>query len=98
LYGKISFNSSSGSKFNIFGFHFEDKVKYQNIADLNWKTTGFGSNFVLVPSETAVLIEGNFAYSKYAINLDEADIKPRKSEISGFNAGLNFTYFNDKDE
>ncbi len=98
LYGKVSFNSSTGSKFNVFGFHFQDKVKYQHIADLEWKTTGFGSNFVLVPSETSVLIDGNFAYSKYSIQLTESDVKPRYSEISGFNAGLNFTYFIDKDE
>ncbi|MCX6291778.1 MAG: TonB-dependent receptor [Bacteroidetes bacterium] len=98
LYGKISFNSSTGSKFNIFGFHFEDKVKYQHIADLGWKTTGFGTNFVLVPNETSVLIEGNFAYSKYSIGLTEADAKPRASDISGFNGGLNFTYFIDKNE
>jgi len=98
LYGKISFNSSTGSKFNLFGFHFEDKVKYQGIADLGWNSTGFGSNFILVPGETDVLIEGNFAYTDYSIAINEADIKPRTSEISGFNAGLNFTYFNDKDE
>ncbi len=98
LYGKVSFNSSSGSKFNVFGFHFEDNVKYLHIADLGWTTTGFGTNFVLVPSETSVLIDGNFAYSKYGITLKELDGKPRLSEISGFNAALNFTYFNDKDE
>jgi hypothetical protein len=98
LYGKISFNSSSGSKFNIFGFHFEDKVKYQHIADLGWKTSGFGTNFVLIPSGTSVLIEGNFAYSGYSIQLTEKDAKPRLSDISGFNGGLNFTYFIDKDE
>jgi len=52
----------------------------------------------LVPSETSVLIEGNFAYSKYSIELDEQAFKPRMSDISGFNGGLNFTYFIDKDE
>src|SRR6185436_2660777 len=98
LYGKVSFNSSSGSKFNVFGFHFEDNVNYQHIAELGWKSTGFGSNFILVPSESTVLIDGNFAYSKYSISLSEVDSKPRFSEISGFNAALNFTYFNDKDE
>ncbi len=98
LYGKISFNSSSGSKFNLFGFHFEDKVKYQHIADLGWKSNGFGTNFVLVPGGTSVLIDGNFAYSNYSINLAEIDAKPRLSEISGFNGALSFTYFIDKDE
>ena len=98
LYGKISFNSSSGSKFNLFGFHFKDDVKYQHIADLGWQSTGFGSNFVLIPSESSVLIDGNFAYSKYSIELIEFDAKPRFSEISGFNGALTFTYFFNKDE
>lgn len=98
LYGKISFNSSNGSKFNMFGFHFKDDVKYQHIADLGWQSTGFGSNFVLIPSESSVLIDGNFAYSKYSIELIEFDAKPRFSEISGFNGALNFTYFFNKDE
>ena len=34
LYGKLSINSGTGSKFNIFGFRFDDKViNYQSIAD-----------------------------------------------------------------
>jgi hypothetical protein len=98
LYGKISLNSSTGSKFNLFAFHFEDNVKYQHVADLGWKSTGFGTNFVLVPGETSVLIDGNFAYTKYSIGLTETDEKPRKSDISGFNGALNFTYFFNKDE
>jgi hypothetical protein len=98
LYGKVSFNSSKGSKFNIFGFHFTDNVNYYHVADLGWKSTGFGSNFVLVPSGSAVLIDGNFAYSQYGIDLDEGEGKVRSSDISGFNAGLNFSYFIGKDE
>ena len=37
LYGKISLNSSSGSKVNFFGFNFTDRVNYKEIADLDWK-------------------------------------------------------------
>ena len=84
LYGKISFNSSMGSKFNLFGFHYTDDVNYFHVADLGWKSTGFGSNFVMVPSGTSVLIDGNFAYSNYRINLIEGDGRSRSSKISGF--------------
>ncbi len=98
LYGKVSFNGSNGSKVNFFGFRFADKVNYQNIANLHWENIGFGSNFVVIPGANAVLIEGNFAYSKYNITLDETDGLPRTSEIKGFNGGLNFTYFFGKDE
>jgi hypothetical protein len=98
LYGKISLNSSSGSKVNFFGFNFTDRVNYKEIADLDWKSFGLGTNFVLVPSGSSVLIDGNFAYSNYRINLDERDEQSRFSEISGFNTSLNFSYFIKKDE
>ena len=98
LYGKISFNGSNGSKVNFFGFRFADKVDYQHIANLHWENVGFGSNFVVIPGANAALIEGNFAYSKYNITLDESDGIPRTSEIKGFNGGLNFTYFLGKSE
>jgi len=93
LYGKVSFNGSNGSKLNIFGFNFRDKVNYQHIADLHWSNVGFGSNFVVIPGANSALIDGIFAYSKYNIELEEADGQPRTSEIKGFNGGLNFTYF-----
>ena len=35
LYGKMSFNGAQGSKFNIFGFSFNDQVNYQQISDLH---------------------------------------------------------------
>jgi hypothetical protein len=98
IYAKVSFNSSTGSKFNVFGFHFTDNVDYHHVADLDWKSTGFGTNFVLVPTGSAVLIDGNFAYTGYRINLAEQDNRDRFSEIQGYNFGLNFSYFMGKDE
>lgn len=98
LYGKISFNSSTGSKFNMFGFNFRDNVDYFHVADLHWNSTGFGSNFVLLPSGSSTLIDGNFAYSNYKVELNEADGLSRFSSISGFNTALNFNYFMGKDE
>lgn len=98
LYGKVSFNSSLGSKFNIFGFHYQDDVNYFHVADLGWKSTGLGSNFVLIPSGSSVLIDGNFAYSTYKIDLTDEAGKKRSSQINGFNTGLTFSYFMGKDE
>ena len=91
-------NGANGNKINFYGFDFNDKVNYQNISDFNWKSWGAGTNFILVPSGSSVLIQGNFAYSKYNIALDEVNLNPRTSDISGFNAGLNFTYFLGKNE
>ncbi|MCC7232406.1 MAG: TonB-dependent receptor [Bacteroidia bacterium] len=98
IYGKISLNSASGSKLNLFGFNFTDGVDYDQNTDLNWKSTGAGANFLLVPAESSVLIDGIFAWSKYRITLTEPDGRERYSSISGFNTGLNFSYFLGKDE
>lgn len=93
LYGKVSLNAANGSKVNFFGFNFTDGAKYRGISDLDWKNWGAGTNFVLVPSGSAVLIEGVFALSNYKIELLEGNLQPRSSSINNFNAGLNFKYF-----
>lgn len=99
VYSKLTFNGSNGSKLNLFGFHFNDNVdNYQALADFNWKTTGFGANFIVVPGSSSVLMEGIFAYSNYMITMTDNDALPKQSEINGFNAGLNFTYFLGKDQ
>ncbi len=93
LYGKISFYGGNGSKFNVFGFNFSDKVNYEYISDLKWDSKGVGSQFILVPGSSPVLIEGNFAFSNYAITMQEAASALRSSQITGFNLGFDFTYF-----
>ncbi|MBX2980508.1 MAG: TonB-dependent receptor [Flavobacteriales bacterium] len=98
LYGKVSFNGANGSKFNLFGFNFTDGVRYRGVSDLGWTNYGAGTNFVLVPSGSAVLIDGVFSFSNYTIELKEGDLPPRLSEIAGFNGGLNFKLFQGDDE
>jgi len=93
LYGKVSFGGSNGSKFNLFGFSFNDGVtNYQNLANLSWKNNGVGGNFVLLPSTSDVLISGNFARSEYEILLQEENTPDRSSSIGSFNFGLDFKY------
>jgi len=94
LYGKLSFNFGNGSKINLYGFNFTDNVnQYKSIADFSWKSAGGGTNFVIIPGKTAVMIGGHAAYSKYKVSLSD-DINPdRTSEISGFNMGFDFNYF-----
>ncbi|MBK6831484.1 MAG: TonB-dependent receptor [Flavobacteriales bacterium] len=92
-YGKVSFNGANGSKFNLFGFDFTDGVNYQGVSDLDWENWGAGTNFVLVPAGSAVLIDGVFSYSNYDLQLVEGDLPPRTSQITGFNGALNFKYF-----
>ncbi len=98
LYGKISFNGANGNKINFFAIHSNDIVDYEGISNFNWKSWGGGTNFVIVPSGSSVLIQGNFAYSDYKIALNQANLNSSASEIGGFNAGLNWTYFIGKNE
>jgi hypothetical protein len=98
LYGKVSMNAANGSKVNLFGFNYDDKVHYRALSDYHWDATGGGMNFVVIPGNNPVLMEGNFAYSSYNISLSENLAQPRTSKINGFNLGLGFTYFLGKDE
>ncbi len=94
LYGKLSLNSQSGSKVNVFGFKFTDKVdQYQSINQLNWNAMGAGANIVLVPSGSNALVTLNGAWSSYDITLQAEDNKPRYSQINGFNLLLDASYF-----
>ncbi|HEY0029206.1 MAG TPA: TonB-dependent receptor [Bacteroidia bacterium] len=97
-YGKVSFNSNNGSKLNLFGFNFNDKVKYKAIQDMNWNSFGGGGNFLLVPQNSPILVTGNFAYSEYKIKLEPEGQAPKTSSIKGFNMGIGFTYFMAKNE
>jgi hypothetical protein len=98
VFGKVSFNGENGSKVNLFGFNFSDGVRYQGVSDLGWNNWGAGTHFVLVPSGSAVLIDGTFSMSNYAIELKEGELKPRTSDIGGFNGAMNFKVFNREDE
>ncbi len=92
-YGKISFNANNGSKLNLFGFDFSDKVSYKSLQDMNWTSYGGGGNFLLVPQNSPILVNGNFAYSQYGIKMKPEGESEQKSEIRGFNMGVGFTYF-----
>lgn len=99
LYGKVSFNGSNGSKMNLFGFNFTDKVVYKDLAQFDWNSFGAGSNFILIPNNSSLLVEGNFAYSRYNINYQgsvEGDKK--SSSVGGFNGGFNFLKYFGRNE
>ena len=92
LYGKVTFTGSNGSKINLFGFNYGDDVRF-TATNYSWESNGFGSNFVLIPSGSSMLVEGNFAYSNYETEQLNPGGKPKISSIGGFNTGLDFTYF-----
>ncbi len=94
IYSKISLNANNGSKVSFFGYNFADRVNnYQLVSDLNWNESGIGSNIILIPATSSVLIKTNFAYSRYYIELNSQDQTPRNSLINGYNFGLSFIYY-----
>ncbi len=98
FYGKGTLTGSNGSKFSLFGFRFDDNVNYEGISEYQWNSFGAGSNFVMVPGASPVLLDGTFAFTRYEIELQEADEQPRSSAVNGFNFTLNFSYFLGRDE
>lgn len=97
-YGKVSFNSNNGSKLNLFGFNFNDRVSYKSLQDMKWDAFGGGGNFLVVPQNSPILVNGNFAYSQYKILMKSETEEPKSSGIKGFNMGIGFTYFMGKNE
>lgn len=97
-YGKVSLNANNGSKLNLFGFNFNDKVSYEALQDMNWNSYGGGGNFLLVPQNSPILVNGNFAYSQYSVKLKPEGENEKSSKIKGFNMGIGFTYFMSKNE
>jgi hypothetical protein len=97
IYGKLTFNAGNGSKLNVFAFNFADDAKFaQNgiNGDYKWTATGVGSTFILTPEGSAALIDGKFAYSKYGIDFTAPlTTIPRTTQIDGFEAAVNFTYY-----
>jgi hypothetical protein len=100
LYGKVTFSGDNGSKLNLFGFSFDDKAKalnpttHQEDATFQWKAKGAGATFVVTPGNSAALISGKFAYSKYDIFSKEVVLDTsRSSGIEGFEGAIDFTYF-----
>ncbi|MCF8256806.1 MAG: TonB-dependent receptor [Flavobacteriales bacterium] len=93
VFAKLSYNTESGSKVNLFGFSFNDQVTYRSVSDYQWNSYGVGSNVIIVPQGSAVLLEPFFNYSSYRIKLEEVGQAERFSQVGGFNGGMNFTYF-----
>lgn len=95
IYGKASINSGSGTKISFFGFSFNDKVNYNDFQSYNWKNIGLGTNFVFVPTNSNLLVEGVFAFSKYNIGFKNPSLETdnKESGISGVNTGFTFVKF-----
>lgn len=97
VYGKTTIQSPSGTKASIFGFNFDDRATLDSLNDLKWNNFGIGTKLLLLPQSTSTIVDVTMAYSKYNVQISEQSSKPRSSEVSSFNFGMNFTYFFGKD-
>ncbi|MEE1113225.1 MAG: TonB-dependent receptor [Bacteroidales bacterium] len=95
LYGKLTLATDNGSKINIFGLNFTDKVnQYEAIQNFNWVNRAFGTNFLIIPGISSALVEGVIAYSDYTMNMNETTTNQNQmSNIGEFNVGMSVTNF-----
>ncbi len=93
LYGKMTLATQNGTKLNVFGFRFDDKVNYSSVANYNWNNWGVGANFMIVPGDVPTTIEGSLSYSKYNCLLDDKQYQPKESSMDGFTFNLGFNYY-----
>jgi len=92
-YGKLSFVTENGSKFNVFAFNFDDSYANPLVADIDWSNSGGGFNFDLLPSTSPITLNGLVGFTQYETSIQEADESPRRSLIKEYVLGLNFNYF-----
>lgn len=97
-YGKVSVNTASGSKFNFFGFNFNDRYLDENITDIGWTNSGGGVNFSIVPEGSNVIVSGLLGLSTYEIQIDESSATPRRSAIDELTGNVDFSFFGNKNE
>ncbi|MCC5916095.1 MAG: TonB-dependent receptor [Cryomorphaceae bacterium] len=93
FYAKISNQIDGGSNLSAFGFRFDDQISFQPSSSVNWVSSGAGVDMRFIPPGSTALIDVTFGYSRYDISADFNDGQPRNSAITGFNGGLDFTFF-----
>ena len=92
LYGKVSYATDNGSKFQFFGFNFDDFFRNPLVSTIEWNNRGGGLYFNLLPNASALTLNGLVGGSSYRIGILEADGSPRESFIREYNLGLEFNY------
>jgi len=83
LYGKISLTTKTGTKLSFFGFNFDDRVNYSQIANYRWNNWGLGASFLIVPGEVPMTMEGTLSYSNYESAMNDVGYAPRTTSLSG---------------
>jgi hypothetical protein len=92
LFGKFTLGNASNF-LSLSGFYQRDAVDYGFPTSYQWNQAGGTLNFQLLPSNTNMIISGNFSSSNYfAEQVSVSERSPRRSSVGGFNGRLNFQY------
>ncbi len=92
VYGKITFGRGP-DQLNLFGFRQTDRVDLGAQGLNTWQQWGVGGAFTNLPQGTRVRITGSIAYSRFQNSFSvPQEVRPRYSEIGGFNGGFTFSY------
>ena len=98
LYGKLTFGRGPDQA-NLFGFWQTDRVDLGLQGINEWQQWGAGGSFTNLPQASRVRITGSFAYSRFQNTFSTPfELRPRYSEIGGFNGGFTFSYLFGPDE
>jgi hypothetical protein len=98
IYGKLTFLGANGSKVSLFGFNHQDRVDYSGLATVDWNSMGGGARVSVIPANSSLIIGSTIAFSQYEIEMVEGDGAPMRNAITGFDIGLDFTYFGASNE
>jgi hypothetical protein len=93
FYGKLSIGSQGGSKFNFFGFKFNDLYNNPQIANIGWDNLGFGADFKLIPANSSLIIDGVVGATNYTTEIIEGNDQPRESKIREISGDIGFSYY-----
>jgi hypothetical protein len=98
LYGKVTFGRGP-DQLNLFGFRQSDRVDLGAQGLNAWQQWGGGLSFTNLPQGARVRILGSLAYSRFQNTFTSPfELRPRYSEIGGFNGGFTFSYLFGADE
>jgi hypothetical protein len=98
IYGKLAFTATGGSKASVFGFNFSDDADFTGLSRFHWTSRGAGTKITILPNASSTVIDLNFDYSDYKSSRRNVRSTADSSEINGFEAGLNFNYYQGKNQ
>jgi hypothetical protein len=93
LYGKVSLTTKTGTKLSLFGFNFDDRVNYSQVATYQWNNWGLGAHFLIIPGDVPMSMEGTLSHTTYKSQMYDANYEPRATALNSEMFKWAFNYF-----